>query len=79
MTITVQELASFVLNREATTGQDFEQARLPMLGGCEVCGASIAAYNAYPSKSGYLRCADDIGDSGWEVITDAAAGVFGNA
>lgn len=52
------------------TGSEFERLGLPMLGGCEVCGATIAAYNAYPSTSGYLRCADDIDDLGFASVED---------
>src|SRR4029078_8043722 len=28
-----------------------------ILGGCQGCHATIACYNAYPSTSGYWRCA----------------------
>jgi hypothetical protein len=63
--ITIMVAAEHMLGREARNGADYEQAGLPMMGGCEHCGASIAAYNAYPSTSGYLRCADCIGDDGY--------------
>jgi hypothetical protein len=55
---------------------DFNKAGLPMMGGCEVCEASIAAYNAYPSKGGYLRCADCIGEDGWHSSTKAFHDIF---
>ena len=42
-------------------GSEFVRLGLPMLGGCEVCGAGIAAYNAYPTRTGYLRCSDCVG------------------
>lgn len=35
-------------------GSEFERVGLPMMGGCQGCGASIAAYNAYPGTNGYL-------------------------
>lgn len=38
----------------AISGAEFEKAGLPMFGGCYVCGASIAAHNACPGKSGFL-------------------------
>jgi hypothetical protein len=41
---------------------------LDMLGGCVVCEASIASYNGYPSKSGYWKCADDIGEDGFDSV-----------
>lgn len=28
----------------------------PFFGGCCKCGASLAAYNMYPSKNGYVMC-----------------------
>lgn len=52
---------------------------LDIMGGCECCHASIAAYNAYPSQSGFWRCADCIGDDGWESAEEANAAIFGEA
>lgn len=43
------------------TGEAFDRLGLPFLGGCEGCEATIAAYNAYPSRSGFLRCDDCVG------------------
>ena len=40
---------------------DIEATGLPFFGGCEICHASIACYNAYPSKSNYLRCRSCMG------------------
>jgi hypothetical protein len=40
------------------SGAEFERLGLPFLGGCEVCNATVAAYNACPSKTGFLRCAN---------------------
>jgi len=77
MPITISELADHRLRRHASTGQDFIDAELPITGGCEVCGASIAAYNACPSTSGYLRCAQGcIGDDGFDTVEAAAASIF---
>lgn len=54
MPITVLDLA---LHRGATADEDgsingaeFERVGLPICGGCERCEASIAAYNAFPSR-----------------------------
>lgn len=77
MSITILELASHRLGRDASNGADFAEAELPIMGGCECCGASIAAYNACPSKSGYLRCANGcIGDAGWDDVIEAEAAIF---
>ena len=43
---------------------------LPFMGGCEICGASIACYNAYPSRTGYLRCKDDIENLGFATVKE---------
>jgi hypothetical protein len=42
-------------------------------GGCQGCQASIAVYNAYPSTSGYWRCADCIGTDGFATVADFTA------
>ncbi len=69
--ITIYAAACVILGREAKTGADFEEAGVPMLGGCEICGASIAAYNACPSKTGHLRCLSGcIGDLGFASTLD---------
>lgn len=54
--ITIFDLAEFILGFTPTTGDDFAKAGLPILAGCQVCGESLAAYNAYPTKTGYIRC-----------------------
>lgn len=41
----------------------------PLMGGCVGCEASIACYNAYPSKSGYWKCEDCI-DEGFTSIRE---------
>jgi hypothetical protein len=79
--ITVLELAQ---HRGATPDEggsisaaEIGRVGLPFWGGCERCGAAIACYNAYPSKSGYLRCRDCIGTAGWETVEQADADIFG--
>jgi hypothetical protein len=44
---------------------DIESVGLPFFGGCQVCHASIACFNAYPSKTNYLRCRNCIGELGF--------------
>lgn len=51
--------------KDEYSGLDYETAEMPVFGGCEVCAASLAGYNAYPAVTGYLRCAHDIGDLGF--------------
>jgi len=59
------------------TGADFERAGLPIFGGCEVCGASVAAYNACPSKTGNIRCVHGcIDDLGWYDLDEANRALF---
>ncbi len=69
--ITVMQWADFRLGRPASTEADFFEAKLAMIGGCRGCGATIAAYNAYPSRSGYWACADCIGDRGFSSCKEA--------
>ncbi|WP_297775404.1 hypothetical protein [Mycobacterium sp.] len=66
--VTIMAVATDMLGREATSGADYQEAGLPMMGGCENCGATIAAYNAYPSTSGFLRCEGCIGDDGYPTV-----------
>lgn len=67
------------LHKDITmTGADFQRAGLPMMGGCEVCHATVAAYNSCPSTSGYIRCASGcIGDDGYLTVEEADAAIFG--
>ena len=55
------------------TGEVFEKHGLPIYGGCELCGAGIAAYNAYPSRTGFIRCKNCIGDEGFDSVPEFEA------
>lgn len=79
MPITLLELATHRLGREARTGVDFAQAGVPSTGGCEHCGAPVAAYSAHPSRSGYIRCVDCIDEDGWTDVAQADGEIFGDA
>lgn len=58
-------------------GGAIEAVGLPFFGGCEVCGASIVAYNACPSRSGSLRCMSGcIEDAGYETVEEANRAIF---
>lgn len=76
MTVTLFELAAHRLGREPETGADFIEAKLPIYGGCENCGATVAAYNACPSKTGFIRCTQCIGGLGWPTPEEANHAVF---
>lgn len=49
---------------------EFAKHDLPFFSGCQICGASLAPYNAYPSNSGFIRCGDCIGSSGFPSVAD---------
>lgn len=76
--VTIHQIAEARVGKSGTlTGADYIEAQLPMLGGCECCHASIAGYNAYPAQSGFIRCADCIGDDGYPTLVAAIAAIFG--
>lgn len=74
--VSILALAKHRLGRDPVTGGDFEEAGLAIIGGCAGCGATLAAYNAYPSKTGYWLCSDCIGSDGWADVKDANADIF---
>lgn len=72
MSVTILDVAKA---RGAEVGEDgsinmgaFEEVGLQIMGGCITCEASIAAYNAFPSRCGYWCCADCVGDSGFKTV-----------
>ena len=74
MPITILDYVKSVAGNKAIyTADDFARAGVEMSGGCQICGATIAPCNAYPSKSGYWRCADCIGDDGFATVADFTA------
>jgi hypothetical protein len=71
--VTVMEVASYVLGRDASTGADFELAGMQIIGGCAVCHATLGAHDACPSRSGYWKCSDScIGGNGYGSVREAA-------
>lgn len=60
-------------------GGEFVRVGLDIMGGCQVCGATLAAYNGYPSKSGFWRCKDCLYDEGWTDVAQVNADIFGDA
>ena len=77
MPITVYDLAKHLGAKEdgrgAMSGAEFARVGLPILGGCEVCGSTVSAANAYPSRTGFLRCEACIGDNGYDTPEEADA------
>ena len=71
MPITILEyVKSVVGDKDLYTAEDCLASGVDILGGCQGCHATIAVYNAYPSTSGYWRCADCIGDTGFATVAD---------
>lgn len=60
----------------SSTAEDFAAVGLAIFGGCVSCHASLAAYNAYPSKSGYWKCDECIGPDGWFDVEEANRAIF---
>ena len=71
MPITILDyVKSVVGDKDIYTAEDCLISGVDILGGCQTCAATIAVYNAYPSTSGYWRCADCIGDTGFATVAD---------
>ena len=74
MPITILDyVKSVVGDKDLYTAEDCLASGVDILGGCQGCHATIAAYNAYPSTSGYWRCADCIGNDGYATVADFTA------
>jgi hypothetical protein len=74
MPITILDyVKSVVGDKDFYTAEDCLISGVDILGGCQHCQATIAVYNAYPSTSGYWRCADCIGDTGYATVADFTA------
>lgn len=77
--ITILDLASWRLKRPALNGQDFMDAGLEIMGGCQCCGATLAAYNGHPTKTGYWQCTNCVNatEMGWKEVQEANMDIFG--
>jgi hypothetical protein len=74
--ITVFDLAKFRGVKENLDGTvsmgAFMDVGLPMLGGCQSCGASCAAYNMCPTNTGNCSCLDCVhAGNGFETVGEA--------
>ena len=77
MPITILDyVKSVVGDKDLYTAEDCLASGVDILGGCQGCQATIAAYNAYPSTSGYWCCADCIGQGGFATVADFKAHTF---
>jgi hypothetical protein len=71
MPITILDyVKSVVGDKNLYTAEDCLASGVDILGGCQGCHAVIAVYNAYPSTSGYWRCAHCIGQDGFATVAD---------
>lgn len=53
------------------SGAEFARVGLSIIGGCAWCGATIAAYNALPTKHRYWGCVDCVRDGvGFDTVED---------
>ena len=74
MPITILDyVKSVVGDKDLYTAEDCLASGVDILGGCQGCQATIACYNAYPSTSGYWRCAGCIGKDGFATVADFTA------
>ena len=74
MPITILDyVKSVVGDKDFYTAEDCLANGVDILGGCQGCQATIAVYNAYPSTSGYWRCADCIGNDGYATVAGFTA------
>ncbi len=74
MAITILDYVKSVIGgKDFYTAEDCLASGVDILGGCQGCHATIACYNAYPSTSGYWRCAICIGDLGFATVAEFTA------
>lgn len=79
--VTIMELARYRLGpgrgeQTTLTAEDLASVGLAILGGCFDCGATIAAYNAYPARDGYWKCDECIRGDGYPTVQAANDGIF---
>jgi hypothetical protein len=66
MPITILDyVKSIVGDKPAYHADDFFDNGVAITGGCQLCNVLLTPGNAYPSGSGYCRCEDCIGDTGF--------------
>lgn len=79
--VTIRDLAVYrgaVEVEGSINGAEFDRVGLEIIGGCGVCGATLAAYNGCPSKSGVWKCLNGcIDGDGWDDVAEADKAIFG--
>lgn len=55
------------------TMSEFDRLGLPFFAGCQHCFASLAAYNAYPTRNCFISCAECVQDTGFKTAEDFTA------
>ena len=76
MPITILDyVKSVVGDKDTYTAEDFLTAASTCSAAARAATPRIACYNAYPSTSGYWRCADCIGETGFATVADFTAHV----
>jgi hypothetical protein len=78
VSVTIYDLAKHISGRTPLTGADFVEVGLEIIGGCACCHATLAAYNGYPSRSGFWLCKGCLGDTGWDDVEQARKDIFEN-
>lgn len=83
MAITILELAKHRGAKEkegSINGAEFHKVGLEFMGGCVVCGATLAAYNGCPSKEGYWVCKNGCSEEVecWDSVEEANKDIFGS-
>ena len=64
------ERAPELRERESIPASEFGKHNLRFAGSCQCCHASLGAHNAYPSKTGDIRCNDCLDDLGFETVKE---------
>lgn len=61
-------------DQDSYSANDHYDAGYEIMGGCAGCQATLASYNAYPTRSGYWSCVDCVPEGeGFDSIEDFTA------
>ena len=72
--ITILDLVrAAVGEQDSYSGADHEQAGVAIMGGCWRCGATLASYNAYPSRGGSWACDICVQGDGYDTVAEYEA------
>jgi hypothetical protein len=77
MPVTILDyVQSQVGEKDSYPAVDFHDHGVAIIGGCELCEATLGPYNAYPSITGNWRCGTCIGDTGYPTVADFKAATW---